>query len=154
MTSYELIAIVVSAFAIVFAVSISIYTFRKSTGLRTYADLDSLYLEALKLAVEHPEFTDPERTKDYKNSFSDRNQLLAYESYAYIVWNICETIYDRWKKENKDGKTWYPVIEAEKRLHYAWFSNPENHHKFKKEFREFMERDFEKACFALRGEGK
>ena len=133
----EVVSIVLSVLSLV----ISIYTFKKNVEFKSYSDIDSLYMDALKLALDHPEFRDPEKTSRYKEAFTDKKQLLAYETYAYIVWNICETVYDR----DEDKKTWYPVIDAERRLHLAWFSNPENHHKFKKEFRDFIQNEFDAA---------
>ncbi len=137
----ETISIAISVIALV----LSIYTFKKTSKFQSHADVDTLYMNTLSMALNHPEFRDVEMTSKYKETFKDRNQLLAYETYAFIVWNLCETIFDM----KKDDKTWYPVIESERRLHNAWFSNPENHYRFKKQFREFMENKFEQALTRL-----
>ncbi|MDE1867285.1 MAG: hypothetical protein KGI08_06210 [Thaumarchaeota archaeon] len=119
------------------ALIVSLSTSKKSSSSESYSDLDHLYMDVLKIGMEHPEFRDPEKTKNYKQSFKDKEQLMAYETYAYIVWNVCETVYDRTKNDKTNRKTWYPIIEAEKKLHLSWLLNEENHHKFKSGFREF-----------------
>lgn len=110
--------------------------FRQTRSSMSYSDLDSMYMEILKMGIDRPEFRDPEKTLSYKTSFSG-DELMSYETYAYIVWNFCEAIYDRTHDE-ENIITWLPVIIAEKRLHYAWIEEPENHHKFKKGFLSYM----------------
>jgi hypothetical protein len=122
------------------ALIVSLYTYFRSKRERTYADLDSLYLEFLKLGMEYPKFRNPKYTIDYKNEFQDENELYKYETYAYIAWNICETICDR--KDEALFKTWKPVIVAENKLHRKWFDNPENYHKFKERFRVYVQNNF------------
>jgi hypothetical protein len=137
-TLYDAISILLSALAFFF----SIYTFKKSWELNTYNDLDTLYNHTLEIPLlsHHPEFRDPDKTHRYKEAFSDRN-LLAYETYAYIVWNVCETVYDT----RREDKTWYPIVDAERKLHSSWLFSQENSDKFKPEFIHFMKNDFEEA---------
>ena len=125
------IAVVFSGMAII----VSFYTFYRSKREKSYADIDCLYLELLKLAMQYPKFLDTKNTSNYKNAFKG-DDLLRYETYAYISWNICETIYDR--KDEKLFETWKPVILAENKLHRKWFDNPENYHKFKDKFRQYI----------------
>jgi hypothetical protein len=121
------------------AISVSFYTFYKSKRERSYADIDCLYLELLKLGIQHPKFVNPKNTSNYKNAFKG-DELSRYEIYAYISWNICETIYDR--KDDILFETWKPVIVAENKLHRRWFDNPENHHKFKDRFRDYIQNNY------------
>lgn len=63
-----------------------------------------------------------------------------YETYAFICWNFCETIYD--KMDDDLMRTWSVVIENENRLHRRWFEQAENQSKFKKEFRDFISTNY------------
>lgn len=126
--------------ASVVALIISIYTYKLAKREQRYADLDSLYLEALKIGLEHPKLRNSKYTHNYKVSFKNEDDLSRYECYAYIVWNICETIYDR--RDTALFETWKPVVVAENKLHRSWFENPENHHKFKERFRMYVAENF------------
>ena len=138
-TSWDLGAIIGAAVAII----VSFYVLYRTTRISSYADLDLLYLEFLQVGIEHPRFTDPSLTKDYQNGFQG-DEFRAYDVYAFMSWNICETIYDRCKGVKQLWHTWEPVIVAENRLHRRWFDNPDNFHKFKEEFREYIEASYPK----------
>ncbi|RLF63624.1 MAG: hypothetical protein DRN33_03745 [Thermoplasmata archaeon] len=123
------------------AIVLSIYTYYLSKREKSYADLDSLYLKFLELGMRQPKFRNPEYTKNYKEMFKDdEDELYRYDTYAFIAWNICETIYDR--KDEALFETWRPVIVAENKLHRKWFDDPENYHKFKDRFREYIHDNF------------
>ena len=129
-----------SATAASLALIVSLGAFVLSWKSRTatlYSDIDARYMELLKLSITNPDFVNPEITNHYTSYFKDKNRLLAYEQYAYAAWNIVETIVDR-RVKRQLRTTWYPVIKEENRLHRAWLNEPENHHKFKKEFLDFM----------------
>ncbi len=120
----------------VLAFIVSIFTFRMTRRATLYSDIDARYHDLLKLGLANPDFVDPEKTRNYKESFKGR-ELLQYERYAFAAWNIVETIYDR----RGDGKllvTWKPIIREENSLHRAWLNHPDNQHKFKKEFLAFI----------------
>lgn len=122
------------------AIILSIYTYYRSKREQSYADIDSLYMEILKLGMEYPKFRNLKYTVNYKNEIKDEDELNRYETYAFITWNLCETIYDR--KDKELDETWRPVIEAENKLHRKWFDNQENYHKFKDKFREYIQNNF------------
>ena len=134
-----------SAIAASLALIVSLGAFVLSWKSRTatlYSDIDARYMELLKLSINNSDFVNPDITHDYKNYFKDKKkELLAYEQYAYAAWNIVETIVDR-RRKRQLSRTWYPVIRAENRLHRAWLNDPENHHKFKKEFLDFIQQNF------------
>jgi len=113
------------------AILIYIHFWIKDKRINSYNVFDSLYQDILKTGLEYPEFRNPEKTKDYKSSFSE-NQLIQYEIYAYMCWNFCETIYD--KKDKRLMRTWLVVLEEERNLHLQWINQPENERKFKPEF--------------------
>ncbi len=138
-SSLETVFFIFSIVAVVF----SVYTFLSSRRDSQYQDLDGLYLEALKLGMDNPRFINPGYTKKYKEIFQD-DELHKYQVFAYIIWNICETIADRRKDKNLYD-TWKPVILAENKLHRAWLDNPENHHRFKKSFFDFVRNELPKT---------
>jgi type III secretory pathway component EscR len=95
------------------ALILSIYVFKRTLDFQAYRELDSNYMEVMKISIEHPYLRDPDKTRDYKIKFTDDKERLTYETYAHLVWNICETAYDR----KKIDKTWLPAIKDEKKLH-------------------------------------
>lgn len=116
----------------VFAIGLSIYNFNRSRTVTLYQDLDRLYLELLKIAMANPSFANPELTRDYHKNFTG-DQKRQYELYAFMVWNVCETIYDR-KSIKNFFRTWECVIKVENDLHRNWFDTEENHCRFKDDF--------------------
>lgn len=122
-----LITGVVSAVALI----ISIKTQKKTAELSHYGEIDKMYLEILKMAVERPYLRNVKAiTTDVERG--------GYDVYAYIVMNFVETIYDRSEAHADLLKTWMPVVLVEKELHRAWFNAPENMPKFKKPFRDWI----------------
>lgn len=121
----------------VIALGISIYTWRVTRRTTSYADLDMLCIELLKLGIAYPRLRQPNLTRDYKNQLEGED-LARYETYAYMSWNLCETIYDRCGGDQEVFNTWQPVIVAENKLHRRWFDNPENFDKFREEFRKYV----------------
>jgi hypothetical protein len=105
---------------------------------KSYLDIDSLYLEVLKLGIEYPEFRDPSLTRNYKTKFVGAS-CRRYECYAYIVWNVCETVHDRCLDDNTLFSTWEPIMIAENKLHRPWFDNKENQDKFKVTFMRYIQ---------------
>lgn len=133
----QVIAETAAAVGIVLTLFYSLWSF--TTALRDgyYAELDRVYFELLKLALERPYLLDFPASPD-------ASRQREYDAYAFMVWNFVETVFDRcqgWgKKRLRD--TWYPVIEAENGLHRKWFDVPENRRKFKEHFCQFMEKQF------------
>lgn len=141
MTAYEKLTLILSFLTIIvsfLALGFSINNSRKIKQISVYSDLDHLYFDLLKLGIEHPKFVDPEYTHDYQNKFQDYERL-QYELYAFMAWNICETIVDR-RRDRKLYKSWKPILECENELHRKWFDNPENQSKFKSKFKKFIKK--------------
>ncbi len=135
MTTIEFWNLFVSSTAtILAAIAILLYIILwiKDKSSNSYDFFDATYLDILKLGMENPSFRNPTLTNNYLNSFSD-NEKIKYETYAFISWNFCETIYD--KGDEKLLKTWSVIIQTENALHRKWFDNPENTNKFKESFR-------------------
>lgn len=127
----------VSMYIALAAITVSAVLALERYRSKAYADLDTLYMDVLKIGIEYPDFRNPEKTTNYKTEFKG-GKLIQYNTYAYIAWNVCETVYDRTHKSGKNWDTWRPIIVAEKKLHNAWLLDPENHHKFKEKFRNFI----------------
>jgi hypothetical protein len=85
-------------------------------------------MEVLKNKIEHPFLL----LKKYLEM--DPEEQKIYDQYALLIWNICETVYDR----NKVDKTWYPVLKKERINHLDWIEKPENREGFKDEFLKFI----------------
>jgi hypothetical protein len=123
------------------AVILTIYVLKRTLDYQAYREIDSNYMEVLKIGRENPYMRDERWTKDYKKRpeyktsakqrEKEEQKVLKYEQYALMVWNIIETIYDR----NKVDKTWRPIIQAEKNLK-PWLDSNTNF--FKKEFVDFV----------------
>lgn len=134
------VAVILSAAALYF----SIYSFKKTRTATLYSDIDGRYFELLKLGIANPAFVNPDLTKQYKTHFQ-RDDLLKYDRYAFAAWNIVETIIDR-DSDKMLARTWNPVIKEENMLHRAWLNDPENQHKFKKQFWEVIIGNKEFPC--------
>jgi hypothetical protein len=121
------------------SIFMSLYVYRRVRSITLYSDLDRLYLELLKLGIENPKFVDPNYTQRYPTSFETRKERTQYELYAFIAWNICETIVDR-GDNHLTFQSWKPVLALEANLHSAWFESEGNEKKFKKAFIDYIAR--------------
>jgi hypothetical protein len=124
------------------AIALSTWAYIISKREAIYGDLDSLYLEVLKIGLESPQFRNIKYTSDYTKMFESENERIAYETYAYITFNWCETVLDKARQDTELKVTWYPAVRAEYQLHKAWIENPENHFKFKEEYRSLLKSSF------------
>jgi hypothetical protein len=134
-TMWAAIGALAQGFASIMAIAALIYTmttFKKSLQTSHYTELDSMYFDLLKTALEKPHLTNPIATR------SD-DQKIEYDIYAFMVWNFLEAIYDRCEQNNQLCCTWYPVIYTENLKHREWFDHPDNKHKFKDAFHEFIQ---------------
>lgn len=121
------------------ALAVSIYTFFTQRREGSYADVDKEYFNILQLAITYPSLRDRKRTSTYDLLPADDSYRIQYESYAFICWNVVETIFDRQADPNSPfgiSPTWLPVVIEENRLHYRWFSR--NLNLFKARFQEFV----------------
>lgn len=131
-----IIAVAISAAAIIQ----SNKTAQKQTHDTAYTDIDEQIIDFLKTAVEHPELRDPAKTNNYLDAFKG-DDVIRYEAYANICWNVCEAVFDKMLDDKKisDEKTratWEPVIIAENNRHREWLKN--SRHGFKDTFLVYM----------------
>ena len=128
-----------------------------------YADFDSLYQGVLEKGIEKPSLRNPAAAREFANLPTE--ERVAYETYAYVVFNVCETIADglgfyasrrrsvldlvesvlcRFLPTIADRhwlrKTWHPVLVAEKQLHGSWLVSQKGGTRFKQEFLDLMDR--------------
>lgn len=133
---------VLSIASVIFAflsVIITYYIYQASRGDTSYLDIDKQYSELLKIGLSDPDLRDYENTSTFYKLDSQEIFKKKYNIYAYMCWNLVETVYDRQK--DKRGKfklsdTWIPVLFEENRLHYTWFKH--NLRLFKPEFQKFV----------------
>lgn len=107
---------------------------RDAMNFAYYSDLDRLYADILKLAIDKPLLRAPAPILSDQDILSrgyepypdatggaNADRVLQYEAYAFMVWNFLETIRDRCA-DNEDLKgTWGPVVGAENAIHRGWF---------------------------------
>lgn len=124
------------------AIVLSTWAFIISKKEAIYSDLDTIYLEVLKVGLDSPKFRNIIFTSDYQNKSEDSNERIAYETYAFISLNWCETCLDRVESNKNLAQTWYPAVQNEYILHRTWIESPENHNKFKDSFRKFLKDNF------------
>lgn len=117
----------------IFALIYSMRTYRKTMQIVHYGEIDKMYFEILKEALAKPHLV-------RKNIERSSEQEIEYDIYAFIVWNFLESIYDRCMLDTDLQKTWFPIIEAERKIHLAWIQEHDNRTKFKTEFLSFIEK--------------
>jgi len=117
------------------ALLISLRTFSKSLTISHYAELDRMYGDLLKLAIEMPHLRDP-------NANRMPEQIQQYHYFAHLSWCVVEAIFDRASSDNQLLPIWHSAIEIENRLHRDWFDRPENAYMFRKEFRDYITKHF------------
>lgn len=136
-TKVQVIAEIIVAIGVLFTLFYTMWSFTRALRDGYYAELDRVYSELLRIALERPYLL------DYPTS-PDPSRQREYDAYAFMVWNFVETIFDRcqgWGKKSL-RETWYPIIEAENALHRKWFDLPANRSKFKQNFCRFIERRY------------
>ncbi len=105
---------------------ISLRNFRHQLKNSQYTEVDRLYFDVLKIALDKPYLANPKMIGEAKQ--------LEYDIYAFIVWNFLETIYDKCRFDRELRETWSCIIVEEGLLHSEWFLRPENKGKFKAKF--------------------
>jgi hypothetical protein len=136
-TEVQAIAEAAAGIGIVLTLFYTVWSFRTSLRDSYYAELDRVYFELLKLGLERPYLLEFPRSPDPEKA-------REYDTYAFMVWNFVETVFDRcqgWSKRRL-RETWYPVIAAENARHREWFDVPENRRKFKGHFCQFIEKRY------------
>jgi ribosomal protein S18 acetylase RimI-like enzyme len=136
---FSVLSLLTSMVLSIAAVAVSLYTLQKQTLEHSYSDIDKAYARILELAIATPALRDWQQTTTYFRKPHHDAYRIQYESYAYLCWNLIETIYDRQADQRARlgvSATWLPVVIEESRLHYHWFCR--NTRLFKDEFHRFI----------------
>ncbi|MBV5279249.1 MAG: hypothetical protein J0647_09535 [Campylobacteraceae bacterium] len=129
---------VIATMMAVFALLYSMKSYQKTMQVIHYGEIDKMYFEILKEALNKPHLV-------RKNITRNEEEEIQYSVFAFIVWNFLEAIYDRCLLDSGLKTTWFPIIEAERAMHLSWIQKPENRTKFKDEFLNFIDKGkFEK----------
>ncbi len=124
----------------VIAIILSTWAFIISKRETTYSDLDNGYNEILKMGIEYPKLRNINFTSNYLKNYESEDDRIAYDNYAFLTMNFCETIFDRAGKDKKLLVTWLPALQKEYFLHSDWINNPENDKLFKSDFKNFIKK--------------
>jgi len=124
---------VVATTLAIFALLYSMRTYRKTMQVVHYGEIDKMYFEILKEALNKPFLL-------RQNSERSLDEEIQYNTYAFIVWNFLESIYDRCMLDHDLQNTWFPIIETERKTHLSWIQKDENRAKFKAEFLSFIDK--------------
>lgn len=127
----SIMGVIATTMAIV-ALFYSMRTYRKTMQIVHYGEIDKMYFEILKEALSKPHLV-------RHNVIRNDEQETEYAIYAFIVWNFLESIYDRCLQDGALKQTWFPIIEAERKIHLNWIQKEENRSKFKKDFLSFID---------------
>jgi len=128
------ISIVIS----VVALFVSIWTWRFTYLLRRYETADNLLLEIHKIELEHPEFRDTEWCRQAVDH-SDKSIRYTYDTFACMVWNFLETLYDRYGEKNLRKSPFFSVMKDLSRRHSTWFFKEENFSCFNPQLVKFLQ---------------
>jgi hypothetical protein len=118
----------------------SVDSLAKTANSAHYAQLDTMYLDILKLGIDKPYLI-------HRGKMTPA-RLPEYDGYAYVVWNFIETVRDRCADDDDLKSIWGPVIAFECALHRDWFNEETLHYranplpKFRVEFVDFIWRCF------------
>jgi hypothetical protein len=132
---WNLLTSSISTILAAIAILLYIIIWRKDKLTSNYDVFDATYMELLKTGLEFPQFRSEEFTIQYKTN-PNKDEIIRYETYAFMIWNFCETIFD--KSDEKLMETWRVILETENKLHRTWFDQPENFGKFKDSFRKYV----------------
>lgn len=128
----QYLAVMISITSLLF----SIYNYRKANEKQNYLEKDKQYADLLKIALQNPDLREY-KTISEKFREEDKNFIVRYNIYAYLIWNCMETFYDLSNKGSKVvDDTWIPVIREENKIHYNWFK--QNQRLFKPKFQNYI----------------
>ena len=140
-TQAGVIAQALGSIGIILTLCYSAWTFATTLRERNYAELDRVYFDLLKIALERPYLLTAQPP-------ADPLRAREYDAYALMVWNFLETIVDRCEgsSDRQLRETWYPIVASENAMHRPWFDLPENRCKFKERFRRYIETHYPVAA--------
>jgi hypothetical protein len=102
------------------------WTARREQREHSYIHTDAQYAAVLRLYLEYPEFSAMGATQNYATAFPGK-ELLRYSTFAALVHDFLETIFDLFHDREKDRiiETWATIFAYHARLDAAWLmANP------------------------------
>ena len=88
---WTFVSIVIAFISLVISIIVSISSQKRDA----YVTLDGQYKDLLNIGIKSPSLRNPIITCNYKNLLKDDKDLYyQYLSYAYMIWNFLETIYN------------------------------------------------------------
>lgn len=137
--TWTLIISLLSALFACISVIVTLFIYRQSRSDTSYLDVDKQYCELLQIGLSDPDLRDYARTSQFYRLGAADTFRKKYNIYAYMCWNLVETIYDK-QRDSKGrfrlSETWIPVMFEENRLHYTWFKH--NLRLFRPKFQKFV----------------
>lgn len=91
-----------------------------------YAEVDRLYFDLQRAALDYPEARNPPGPGGDPDG--------RYEIYGGMVWAFLETLCDRCERDPALRATWSPIVQVEAARHRDWLRRTENAALFKKPF--------------------
>lgn len=107
------------------------WTFFRAAKIQHYDDLDDMYADLLKAALDKPYLRSPKKCES-------EAQREEYSIYAFMIWNFLETIFDRIGSDSDLKTTWMPIVIYEADTHREWFHTLTHHCRFKESFHKQM----------------
>ncbi len=132
-STYVSLAIAVLSLVVTLIVSVS------AQSKNDYVEIDNQYKDLLSIGLKNPKLRDPLITGNYQKLEKENRELyFQYCTYAHMIWNFLETLYDFGSKKEKSNikVIWYPVMLEENKLHYSWFLK--NKRLFREEFQNYV----------------
>jgi hypothetical protein len=129
----------------VVALMLSTAVYRRTITVQHYGELDRMYMDLLRLAMEFPHL----REMRARRTIEEQHQ---YDAYAYIVLNFVESVIDRcsnpqwriapsmfaaFRRKSIDrelSETWVSAINLELRLFRPWWEEVKDKDVFKPAF--------------------
>ncbi len=132
------VATILSSTLVLGSITILIFVLRRNNTDNSCSEINNQYIKLLKLGFDVPELREYDSTSNYYKS-KDTLYRRKYNIYAFMCWNLIETIFDHQKEQNerfKHHETWNRIMREENRLHYTWFKH--NTRLFNPEFQNFV----------------
>jgi SAM-dependent methyltransferase len=107
---------------------IALRTYLSTIYWNFYRYLADRHLEILRLAIQKPDFMNPEKTKRYTEEWPlGHNDRAAYEAYATLCWSHARDIYSArfllilWRRRFR--KIYANSLEVYRQIHRKWLDN-------------------------------
>lgn len=124
--SDEMLTALISGAIAVLSLVVSIYLHYWNTRDSIYDKLDDAIGELLRLQLQYPEYRDPSYCRNIvinKNSETNEKikiEKLRYDAYAAFVWNMVETMYEKYGPRRLRKSSFYGALRSIGERHRHW----------------------------------